>query len=121
MGIQRLAIVSIPVSDQQRARDFYTNTLGFALVRDAPFRYNTRWIEVTPADGQPSFTLVTWFVSMPAGSLRPGAARRQPRRQMRQPEESRVIHARGAIGPVGTLRNFQRSRRKRLGIAGGEA
>jgi len=70
MGIQRLAIVSIPVSDQIRAKEFYTNVLGFVLVRDAAFRENTRWIEVTPAEGQPSFTLVNWFPTMPAGSLR---------------------------------------------------
>ena len=70
MSIQRLAIVSIPVSDQKRAKDFYTEILGFVLVRDAPFREDTRWIEVAPAEGQSSFTLVTWFPSMPAGSLR---------------------------------------------------
>ncbi|MFZ0635205.1 MAG: VOC family protein [Candidatus Acidiferrales bacterium] len=70
MGIQRLAIVSIPVTDQKRAKEFYMNVLGFALVRDEAFRETTRWIEVTPAQGQPSFTLVTWFPSMAAGSLR---------------------------------------------------
>jgi len=70
MGIQRLAMVSIPVSDQKRAKEFYTNVLGFELVRDESFRESTRWIEVRPAADQPSFTLVTWFPSMPAGSLR---------------------------------------------------
>lgn len=70
MGIQRLAIVSIPVSDQVRAKEFYTSVLGFDLVRDEAFKESTRWIEVTPAQGQPSFTLVNWFPSMPAGSLR---------------------------------------------------
>jgi uncharacterized glyoxalase superfamily protein PhnB len=29
-----------------------------------------RWIEVSPAEDQPSFTLATWFPSMAAGSLR---------------------------------------------------
>ena len=70
MSIQRLAIVSIPVSDQKRAKEFYTSVLGFELVRDEVFKESTRWIEVTPSKGQPSFTLVNWFPSMPAGSLR---------------------------------------------------
>ncbi|HXW16773.1 MAG TPA: VOC family protein [Candidatus Acidoferrales bacterium] len=70
MAFRGLALISIPVSDQKRAKDFYTNVLGFALKREAPYRENTSWIELSPGDGQPSFTLVTWFPSMPAGSLR---------------------------------------------------
>jgi catechol 2,3-dioxygenase-like lactoylglutathione lyase family enzyme len=71
MGIQRLAIVSVPVSDQDRAKAFYTDVLGFVVGRDSPFRDNARWIEVKPTtDSTLTITLVTWFPSMPPGSLR---------------------------------------------------
>jgi catechol 2,3-dioxygenase-like lactoylglutathione lyase family enzyme len=71
MAIQRLAIVSVPVSDQDRAKKFYTEVLGFAPGRDSAFRDNARWIEVKPTpDSALSITLVTWFASMPPGSLR---------------------------------------------------
>jgi catechol 2,3-dioxygenase-like lactoylglutathione lyase family enzyme len=71
MGIQGLAIVSVPVSDQDRAKTFYTDVLGFVVGRDSPFRDNARWIEVKPTtDSTLTITLVTWFPSMPPGSLR---------------------------------------------------
>ena len=39
MKLERIAIVSIPVVDQQKARAFYAETLGFEVVRDnyAPY------------------------------------------------------------------------------------
>ena len=71
MAIQRLAIVSVPVSDQDRAKRFYIDVLGFVEGRDSPFRENARWIEVKPAaESALTITLVTWFPSMPPGSLR---------------------------------------------------
>ena len=71
MAIQRLAIISVPVSDQERAKKFYTEALGFAAGRDSTFRDNARWIEVKPTpDSALTITLVTWFASMPPGSLR---------------------------------------------------
>lgn len=71
MAIQRLAIVSVPVSDQDRAKRFYTEVLGFVAGRDSPFRESARWIELKPTiDSTLTITLVTWFPSMPPGSLR---------------------------------------------------
>ena len=71
MAIQRLAIVSVPVADQDRAKRFYIDVLGFVEGRDSPFRENARWIEVKPTrDSALTITLVTWFPSMPPGSLR---------------------------------------------------
>ncbi len=66
----QLGIVSVPVSDQERAKRFYSDVLGFSVVTDAPFKHGARWIELAPADGRPSITLVNWFPSMPAGSLK---------------------------------------------------
>ena len=35
MTLRSIAIVSVPVSDQQRAKRFYTETLGFELTAEA--------------------------------------------------------------------------------------
>jgi catechol 2,3-dioxygenase-like lactoylglutathione lyase family enzyme len=69
MGISDVAVVSIPVSDQERARRFYVDTLGFELLRDDASIPGMRWLQVAPRRGGTSLSLVTWFESMPAGSL----------------------------------------------------
>lgn len=72
MAIKGIQVVSIPVSDQERAKTFYVETLGFEARADATFPQDgrqQRWIEVAPKDGTTTFTLVTWFPQMPAGSL----------------------------------------------------
>ena len=70
MSIKRVAVVSVPVSDQERARDFFVNKLGFELLRDDTSVPGMRWVQVGPAGRSITLTLVTWFDSMPAGSLR---------------------------------------------------
>ena len=67
--IGRVQVVSVPVTDQAAARDFYEDVLGFRLVRDNPFGDGMRWIELAPPGGGPSITLVTWFDAAPPGSL----------------------------------------------------
>lgn len=67
--IKSVQIVSIPVSDQERAKSFYVDTLGFELRADNPWGAGMRWVEVAPADSLTSLALVTWFESMPPGSL----------------------------------------------------
>lgn len=69
MTITHIDVLSLPVSDQERARDFYVGTLGFELVRQNEMAPGQQWIQVAPAGGQTSVTLVTWFDTMPAGSL----------------------------------------------------
>lgn len=69
MAITHLDVVSLPVSDQERARDFYIDVLGFSLLRQNAMGPESQWIQVVPKGGQTSITLVTWFDSMPAGSL----------------------------------------------------
>lgn len=70
MAITRVQIVSVPVGDQDRARDFYVGTLGFELVQDQSMGDDQRWVQVAPPGGQTSLTLVTWFPSMLPGSLK---------------------------------------------------
>ncbi|MEL6866813.1 MAG: VOC family protein [Bacteroidota bacterium] len=42
----KIKIVSIPVRDQQKALDFYTNILGFVKKVDAPLSEGNRWLTV---------------------------------------------------------------------------
>ena len=70
MGIEDVRVVSVPVSDQARARQFYVEKLGFELVRDDDSVPGLHWVQVAPPGASTSLTLVTWFESMPAGSLR---------------------------------------------------
>jgi catechol 2,3-dioxygenase-like lactoylglutathione lyase family enzyme len=44
--IKGIKFVGVPVSDQQRALDFYTKQLGFRVVTDQPFDDTQRWIEL---------------------------------------------------------------------------
>ena len=67
--IRHVLVVSLPVCDQERAREFYTGVLGFEVVADQAMG-DMRWVQVRPVGAQTSFTLVTWFDSMPAGSAR---------------------------------------------------
>src|SRR5213082_824334 len=70
MTITRVSVLSLPVSDQDRARDFYVDVLGFDLVREAPMGPDMRWVQVAPPGATTSITLVTWFPTMPAGSAK---------------------------------------------------
>src|SRR5882757_6967545 len=44
--IKQIKFVSIPVADQNRALDFYTDKLGFTIITDQPFDEKQRWIEL---------------------------------------------------------------------------
>jgi predicted enzyme related to lactoylglutathione lyase len=70
MAITQVQLFSVPVSDPERAKTFYVDTLGFTLVSDTMMGEDQRWIQVVPPGAQTSITLVTWFETMPPGSLR---------------------------------------------------
>ncbi len=69
MAISKVQLFSVPVADQTRARDFYVDVLGFDLVADTPMGPDQRWVQVAPHGGATSITLVTWFTTMPPGSM----------------------------------------------------
>jgi catechol 2,3-dioxygenase-like lactoylglutathione lyase family enzyme len=56
--------VSVPVSDQDQAMDFYVDTLGFELLVDNTWRKGMRWSEVAPENSATSLMLVTWSACM---------------------------------------------------------
>jgi catechol 2,3-dioxygenase-like lactoylglutathione lyase family enzyme len=55
--ITKMTHVSIYVTDQTRAYDFYTNKLGFKVVTDVPMPGGDRWLTVSPPD-QPELELI---------------------------------------------------------------
>ena len=52
--------MSVPVSDQDKAKEFYVDTLGFDLQVDNSWREGMRWIEVAPEGSTTSLMLVSW-------------------------------------------------------------
>ena len=48
MGITAVQLFSLPVADQDRARDFYVDVLGFELVADTEMGPGMRWVQVAP-------------------------------------------------------------------------
>ena len=57
--IKAIKFVGVPVSDQQRALDFYTKTLGFRVITDQPFNDTQRWIELGIGRSSSGITLFT--------------------------------------------------------------
>jgi predicted enzyme related to lactoylglutathione lyase len=70
MTISQIRLLSVPVADPDRAKAFYTEVLGFEVLADNRMSPAQRWVQVAPKGADTSITLVTWFESMPAGSLR---------------------------------------------------
>jgi lactoylglutathione lyase len=55
--ITGIRTVSIPVDDQDAALRFYTDTLGFTVLRDNPTPNGGRWIELAPGADNTIVTL----------------------------------------------------------------
>jgi catechol 2,3-dioxygenase-like lactoylglutathione lyase family enzyme len=69
MAIKSFEIVSVPVSDQQRSREFYRDVVGFELLRDEPMGPGQSWIQLAPKGCLTTIALVTWFETMRPGGL----------------------------------------------------
>ena len=65
-----ISVISIPVSDQDRAKAFYADGLGFDVLFDNTFGDGQRWVQLAPAGAQTSITLTTWFEDFAPGSQR---------------------------------------------------
>jgi lactoylglutathione lyase len=60
--------VGVPVTDQDAAVEFYTKTLGFELLMDAPLpQFGGRWIVVAPVGAAATIALVPASADNPAG------------------------------------------------------
>jgi catechol 2,3-dioxygenase-like lactoylglutathione lyase family enzyme len=56
--IKEVGRVMVPVSDQDRAIDFYVEKLGFEKRADTPYGDGDRWVEVAPAGSAAALALV---------------------------------------------------------------
>ncbi|MCU1345856.1 MAG: hypothetical protein JWL70_2122 [Acidimicrobiia bacterium] len=70
MALTHVGIVSVPVSDPDRAKAFYVEVLGFEVLADEAIENDRRWVQVGLPGAETSLSLVTWFPSMAAGSSR---------------------------------------------------
>jgi catechol 2,3-dioxygenase-like lactoylglutathione lyase family enzyme len=70
IGSIKVESVSVPVGDQDRAREFYVDTLGFELLVDSTWREGMLWSEVAPENSATSLMLVTWSSCMLPGMYR---------------------------------------------------
>lgn len=64
-----VAVVSVPVTDQDRAAAFYTEHLGFRVIEDAPMGPEMRWVQLAAGDAPTTLTLTTWFDTMTPGAV----------------------------------------------------
>lgn len=56
--ITQLGTVIVPVSDQDRALEFYLGTLGFEKRIDVPYGDGERWVDVAPPGAATTIALV---------------------------------------------------------------
>ena len=71
MALTNLEVISVPVSDQDRAKSFYTEKLGFSVEMDSSFAGGgMRWVALRPPGSGTAVTMVTWFDTMPAARSR---------------------------------------------------
>jgi catechol 2,3-dioxygenase-like lactoylglutathione lyase family enzyme len=57
-SITQVGTVIVPVSDQDRAVDFFVDTLGFEKRMDVPYGDGEHWIEVAPPRAATTIALV---------------------------------------------------------------
>jgi catechol 2,3-dioxygenase-like lactoylglutathione lyase family enzyme len=72
LDINRVGRVCVPVSDTDRALDFYVSTLGFEKVVDEPMGPDMRWVEVSVSGAETTIALAPPPPGQPAGGTQTG-------------------------------------------------
>jgi predicted enzyme related to lactoylglutathione lyase len=65
--VSKVANIIIPVADQDRALQFYTETLGLETRADVPMGDGSRWIEVVPPGAETPIAICPPGPTAPAG------------------------------------------------------
>ena len=65
--ITQVGTVIVPVSDQDRALEFYLDKLGFEKRTDVPFGESDRWVEVAPPGAATTIAIVPPREGEPTG------------------------------------------------------
>jgi len=66
--MRKIEIISVPVTDQQKAKEFYLK-VGFQVIVEAPMDATQLWVQLGFPGAETSITLVTWFKDMKPGCL----------------------------------------------------
>lgn len=98
--IYELGTIFVAVSDQDRALEFYTRTLGFEKRADFLYGGDHRWIELAPPGAKNTISLVPPGEGR-AAALR-GSLRVRDERHRRSPRDA----------PAGRRRDRRRGRRR---------
>jgi catechol 2,3-dioxygenase-like lactoylglutathione lyase family enzyme len=72
--ISKIGTVIVPVTDQDKALDFYVGKLGFEKRADTPFGNGYRWIEVAPTNAVTTIALPLPPEGQQAGGAQTGIA-----------------------------------------------
>jgi catechol 2,3-dioxygenase-like lactoylglutathione lyase family enzyme len=70
--INTIGIVCIPVSDQEKAIEFYVDTLGLEKRADVPFGNGYRWVEVAPEGSSTTIAIAPPPQGQPTGNAQTG-------------------------------------------------
>jgi len=70
--ITKVGTVVVPVTDQDRAIEFYVDKLGFEKRADVPFGGMYRWVEVAPQGADTTVAIVPPPEGRPVGSRETG-------------------------------------------------
>jgi len=65
----RLELINVPVSDVDRAKEFYVGKVGFTLDQDADVGGGVRFIQLTPPGSAASISIGSGLSSMTPGSV----------------------------------------------------
>jgi catechol 2,3-dioxygenase-like lactoylglutathione lyase family enzyme len=65
----KIELLAVPVTDIDKAKEFYVEKCGFNADHDHTVDENTRFVQLTPPGSACSIVLDLNFTSMPAGSL----------------------------------------------------
>lgn len=66
-NISQMTTVIVPVSDQDRAIEFFLEQLGFEKRADIPFGKDMRWVEVAPSGAATTIALMPPSEGEPTG------------------------------------------------------
>jgi catechol 2,3-dioxygenase-like lactoylglutathione lyase family enzyme len=72
--INKIGTVIVPVTDQEKALEFYVEKLGFEKRSDMPFGHGDRWIEVAPAGADTTIAIPKPPEGRQAGGAQTGIA-----------------------------------------------
>jgi len=70
--ISKVGTICVPVSDQERAIEFYVETLGLEKRTDVPFGNGYRWVEVGPVGAETTVAIVPPPPGNPTGNVQTG-------------------------------------------------